>query len=343
MKALKIVGIIILILVVIVGGFIVLGPSEGYLERSTVINASKATVLAEVSNMKAFNKWSPWFELDENAKYEWNESFIGVGAKLTWYSEKDDVGNGSMEIVAVSENGVKYQMLFDEDNDGSLENNVDSPAFASLTMSEDEDKTTVKWTFEVSNMSGFGKVFLLFLDGILGPQYEKGLQNLKQRIEGRPEFTVDIGAFDMNPVTFIGIAGRSSNKPTEISEVMGGMYGKIMSYVSENGIDVKGVPLAVYTKYDESAMEFICGIPVADDTSVDSDELMVNQSHKGLVVKAIHMGDYTNLKDTHSQIDKFITYNGYKVAGPPWEDYPVDPVLEKDTSRWVTNVYYPVN
>ncbi|MEQ9468567.1 MAG: hypothetical protein RLN88_14250 [Ekhidna sp.] len=70
MKILKILGIIILVVVVLALGLVLFGPSAGHLERQVVINAPASAVYAEVSNLKTFNKWSPWFQMDPNAEYQ---------------------------------------------------------------------------------------------------------------------------------------------------------------------------------------------------------------------------------------------------------------------------------
>ncbi len=104
-----------------------------------------------------------------------------------------------------------------------------------------------------------------------------------------------------------------------------------------------GVPLAIYTSFDENNVEMICGVPVADGTAYDADGISVMQTYNGRVVKAVHTGDYVGLRATHEQIDAYIVFYGYEATGsPPWEDYPTDPTVETDTSKWVTNVYYPI-
>ncbi len=343
MKALKIIGAGILVALVVAIGFMAFGPTEGYLERSITINASKSVIRSEANNMKTFNEWSPWFTLDENAEYDLTVTFVGVGAKFTWYSELQEVGTGSMEIVASSEDEVRYRMIFDQDQDGDLENNEADSAHATLIFQEKEDATQVKWTFEIGNLTGpEEKIFLFLMEGAIGPFYEQGLQNLKERAESMPEFSVEIGAVNVAPVTFIGMNVSASQDQKEISQAMEVANGNIMEYLEQSGLESIGAPLVVYTNYSESLIDFIYGIPVEEGAEVDVEGLTINQTHEGLVVKAIHIGDYRGLQDTHTQIDQFISQNELEVVGLPWEDYPVDPTEEPDTSQWVTNVYYPV-
>jgi len=39
---------------------------------------------------------------------------------------------------------------------------------------------------------------------------------------------------------------------------------------------------------------------------------------------------------------KFIEENEKEINGASWEVYITDPMSEPDTSKWVTQIYYPV-
>jgi effector-binding domain-containing protein len=66
------------------------------------------------------------------------------------------------------------------------------------------------------------------------------------------------------------------------------------------------------------------------------------QSYGGKTVKAVHMGSYNNLENTHEQLNQYIGMKKMEIAGAPWEVYVTDPAMEKDTAKWITEVYYPV-
>ncbi len=68
----------------------------------------------------------------------------------------------------------------------------------------------------------------------------------------------------------------------------------------------------------------------------------VSQHYSGAAVKGINVGSYENLADTHAQLKQYIKYKKFESNGPPWEVYLTGPYKEKDTSKWITDVYYPV-
>ena len=80
MKALKwLFYLIVLVAVVIVGGSFVL-PSEAVVTRSVEIAAPPEKVFAIVGDLRRFQEFSPWAELDPNAKYTLEGPEYGVGA-----------------------------------------------------------------------------------------------------------------------------------------------------------------------------------------------------------------------------------------------------------------------
>ncbi|MEN8164575.1 MAG: SRPBCC family protein, partial [Acidobacteriota bacterium] len=87
MKVLKTTLVIMLILVILAVIVGVLLPSSAHVERSTTIDAPPATVFALVNGFALFNRWSPWFEMDPEARYSYEGPAFGPGAKISWVSD----------------------------------------------------------------------------------------------------------------------------------------------------------------------------------------------------------------------------------------------------------------
>ena len=174
MRILKVILIIIAVFAVIILGGILVLPSDAHVERSTIISAPKAEVHATLNSFQEFNEWSPWAKIDpKNTKYSFEGPESGVGSKMSWTSTNDEVGNGSQEIIESNDSMIKVEMFFD----GSP-----GPAYAAYLIEEEGNATKVTWSFD-AEFSGFAKYFGMMIDGLLGPQYEEGLANLKEHME----------------------------------------------------------------------------------------------------------------------------------------------------------------
>lgn len=178
-RALKILGITVVGLVALVGIVSAFLSPKSHLERSTVINASASTIFEQVNTIKNTNQWQPWGMQDPNLKVTYEGPESGVGAKMSWVSEK--LGNGSQWIIeSTADKHVKVGMQF-ADFDGTYTGEINlEPA---------EGGTKVTWTYDgdVSNTGAatavVGKFMGLFINGALGKDYEQGLNNLKSLAE----------------------------------------------------------------------------------------------------------------------------------------------------------------
>lgn len=175
MKVLKIVLGIIAVLVVafIIGGMLL--PSGQYVERSTVVNADPANVFVLVSDYREFNKWSPWAAYDAEARYEYSGPIAGVGAKMAWFSEHPNVGNGVQETVEFQAGTmVKNRLSFD---------GFDTPSYATFTLESVDGGTRVTWSFDANLDTFLGRYMGLMMDKWVGGDYERGLAHLKALAE----------------------------------------------------------------------------------------------------------------------------------------------------------------
>ncbi len=344
MKVLKILGIIVLIIAASALGLIIFGPSEGHLERQVTINAPAEVVFADVSNLKSFNKWSPWFKVDPNAEYVFEGPASGIGAKMTWYSEDSDLGNGYMEITETREGEfVGMDMGFDQNNNRDFTDEGEERPVATFVLNENEDGTLVTWTFDISGVSGFEKMMVVGLDMFLGPFYEEGLAALKERVESRPEMSVKISVEDVISFTFAGKEVTSANDSEAIAKIMESSLSDVMSAITSNSLQIiDGYPFALVTNYDENNLSMIYGIPVAETSVIEGGDIAIMKSPGGIAIRALHFGDYAVIEETHDQIDSYAKYYGYEITGYPWEIYVTNPNEEPDTTKWVTEVYYPV-
>jgi effector-binding domain-containing protein len=59
-------------------------------------------------------------------------------------------------------------------------------------------------------------------------------------------------------------------------------------------------------------------------------------------VIAHYYGGYMGTPAGHIAVKEYLEANNKKVIGVPWEMYVTDPTLEKDSTKWLTEICYPV-
>ncbi|MEQ8583463.1 MAG: GyrI-like domain-containing protein [Marinoscillum sp.] len=331
MKAIKIVGIILMILASVVLIAIYLLPDNAHMERKILIERQPEVVYTELISFRTFNEWSPWATKDPAAAYQWDGPVMGVGARISWKSA--EVGNGSMQVIEVMENRkVVNLMKFDE---------YESDPTAAFILNPVDGGTEVVWTYDESNVKGLAKIFMLGIDGFLGEDYEQGLLALKDRVESAPDFEFSMSLKTVEPFRYLGIRDSTVSDPALVSTMMAQNYGELVTYMSIRGVEATGNPLAVYSDYGDGDLSFICGYPIAAQ-EIGTGRIQLFRQEGGPVILLNCQGSYENLEKGYDEIMEFAAFYDYDLVGNPWEEYTTDPETNPDTASWATNIYYPI-
>ena len=160
-------------LVVVGGGMLM--PSQVSVSRDLVINAPPEKIFPHVANLKAFNVWSPWADMDPDAKIEFSGPETGVGQVMTWESDTD-MGSGSMKVVETVANE-KLVTALDFGQMGT--------ATARFDLAPEAGGTKVTWSMisEFGN-NPIGRWFGPMIKSGVTEQYDKGLARLRVVAEG---------------------------------------------------------------------------------------------------------------------------------------------------------------
>ncbi|TWU29276.1 Polyketide cyclase / dehydrase and lipid transport [Bythopirellula polymerisocia] len=169
-------GLVVVLFLLV--GLIAIQPSEFRVERTATMNAPAAAVFAEVNDFHNWEAWSPWIELDPEAKNSFDGPDAGEGAVFRW-DGNDDVGAGSMTITESKPNElVRIRLAFTRPFEDS--------STTEFTLKPDGDETKVTWSMYGRN-NFISKAFCLIMDmdKMIGDKYEEGLASLKQIVEDK--------------------------------------------------------------------------------------------------------------------------------------------------------------
>jgi len=163
-----------LLVLFLMGGMLL--PENLHVERSIVIHAPAAKVYPYVSDFRLFNQWSPWAKIDNNIKFKYEGAERGLDAIMHWQSEHARVGKGSQKIIHVTQDKEIKNILV---IDGM------GKAYSGFNLVDEKGSTKLLWSFDV----GFGynipgRIMGMMMEDELGVFYERGLNNLKQILEG---------------------------------------------------------------------------------------------------------------------------------------------------------------
>ena len=161
------------IALIVVGGSFLL-PAQAVVTRSIEIAAPPDKVFAIVGDLRRFNEFSPWADLDPNIKYTFEGPESGVGQKMNWTSDNADVGSGSQTITkSEPPNFVESALDF----------GMRGKSVVTWDLVPSTTGTKATWGFK-ADLDGIpAKWFGLMFDRWIGADYEKGLFKLKTLAE----------------------------------------------------------------------------------------------------------------------------------------------------------------
>jgi hypothetical protein len=181
MKFLKKLGFTLLALLALIL-IVALFVNGEYSVRKTVeINRSSDDVFEYVSLLKNQDEYSVWAKMDPNMKKTFTGTDGKVGFISAWDSDNEEVGKGEQEITKIIDGErIEMELRFIEPfeaNDNGFIN----------TESIGDNKTKVTWGFD--GKIGYPWNLMLFMDmeGMLGPDLQEGLDNLKEILESEQE------------------------------------------------------------------------------------------------------------------------------------------------------------
>ena len=165
-------SVLSLCVIALLVGFLL--PSQFHVQRQIKIAAPPETVFAHIANLRAWRKWGVWFQRDPNMNVTYSGPEAAVGMQSVWQSEQE--GSGQMTITALKLNEkIVYDLAFPELGMGST---------GELTLSAQDGVTTVVWAdYGDVGDNPLYRYFALLMDGMIGPDFEAGLENLKSLVE----------------------------------------------------------------------------------------------------------------------------------------------------------------
>ncbi len=310
------------------------GPSTAGAERSVSINAPADKVKTQLLDLHFFQeKWSPWTEKDPNMKVTYSGETGKPGNSYAWQSEVKDVGNGSMEFIGINGDTTLQALRFE----GMGESKV---YFISTA---EGSGTKVSWGMR-SNVPFFGRGVMLFMnmDKMIGPDFEKGLNKLKTEIENMATEPVasnyEIKEIEWPAKTYYGTA-----KATMSFEKLGPFFAenfpKIGADFGKHKVEMEGAPSCVYFKWDDKNQQTECAavMVAAKGGEIKGWEKYTMPPSKVLQIQ--YYGAYDKSYDAHMAMDKYMKEKNLTQT-MVIEEYVTDPMTEKDTAKWLTNIFY---
>ncbi len=146
------------------------------ISREITINSTPEKIFPYLNNSKLAESWSPWMELDPQAKMTYSGPDAGPGSKASWDSEGKLGVGGATIIESVPNERVDLKLEYTKPFEMTQD--------AQYAIRSDADRSVVSWSVRGKN-NFIGRIMCIFMDmdKMVGANFEKGLANLKAKVE----------------------------------------------------------------------------------------------------------------------------------------------------------------
>lgn len=175
MKILKIIGlgIVSLIALLLIIAFFI--PNDYTVSVSTTINKPRKVVFDYVKLIKNQEYYSIWVMQDPNVNMDYQGVDGAVGFKASWDSKDDNVGAGSQQITAISEERIDVDLHFERPMKGEAK---------ASTLLESISENETKITAEFYGTSSYPMNLMNFMgEKYITEAENQNLANLKKILE----------------------------------------------------------------------------------------------------------------------------------------------------------------
>jgi len=302
-------------------------PNDVTVTRSITIKAPRGAVFQQLTNFSNWQQWCTLFRNDTSAKITYSGSPGQAGSAMEWKGDEGNIGEGIIKNEAMDSTSMHYTFVVTKP--GSM--NADGV----LAVKDSGDYTKVSWTFHKHFPFLANAVLVVFdLDKYMGGDFERSLANLKKYIETDVEPLVEIREVEYTGGMIAGI--RDTVQWSDLSTFFGDTYNLFVKTPPER---ITGAPVGLFYDWDtvNKRTDVVAGMPVTD-TDIPVNGIIFSQVTPSKAIKAVLKGDYSGAKRIHDALDKYLAAKGLT----KWltiEEYVVYPGNERDSRKWVTNIY----
>jgi hypothetical protein len=334
MKALKVIGIIVGVLVAAILIVPLFAPATAVVSSEIEIALEPGQIFPSVASYEHREAWDPWLTSDSTAVATIESKPGHVGSTYAW--EGEAVGFGKMEVISVKENEyIQANIWF---------GGAEEPALVEWEFTPAEGGTRAVWSFTQETAYPFGRLGMMIGKAFLKQSFDLGLANLKEFLEANPPSLSCLGPITVGTLpAFEALVAKGAGTMEELGQTLGKLYGMLYAEAGKQKLEVLDPGFVHYLDYDEAKnfSNFLAGVQVHEQ-GMASGDVMTKSYPEMKVVQALHTGPYEKFVDSYAELGKFIEDNGLEVTGEGIEFYEVTMNEEPDPAKWQTLIVFPL-
>lgn len=322
--------IIIFSLVIIVIAISFLLPKELVISKSIAVDTSKDKVFDLVNSFQNWEKWTPWQQQDSTLDIKYYGNPSGEGAGLEWRSDNSYVNYGNIVIIkSVPKDTIGFEIEL------KLKRKLNSY----FILSPVNDKLKLEWTVNMD--LGYNPILrwgALFIQKKAAEDMETGLLNISKLNEVNG-LKIKIKEALLSSFDYISI--KRQIKKNEIESARLSMINELADYIKKSSDSVK--PFSFYLILNSDSIEMETAVRFNNtDVKKEHERVKAGVMNNGRFLVGDYNGGYFSISKAHDELRNWIKRKNKIITGLPFEWYITDSRTEKDSAKWLTKIYYPI-
>jgi uncharacterized protein YndB with AHSA1/START domain len=263
--------VIVAVLAVLVGAVL---PSHGHIERTVEVSNPLRQVFDSVNTFRRFPEWAAQRKLDPRVKMTFEGPESGQGARVSWVSAAQNVGNGSLEIKS-SEQDSKVTMAVD--NVWGGENKTYT---ITLRPSQNGKTVNINWAYDVDyGWNLLWRYAGLYIHGDPATQIQLSLSDISTMLASFPnvdykDVKIDVADVTAKPVLLV--ATKAKRTLDDVAEATDVAMKEIEAALKKTGLNAAGPRMTIMTNWGEEDYAFSIAQPVDATTfTLDKQEYTI--------------------------------------------------------------------
>lgn len=301
-------------------------PEVLTVSRSVIIDANPRFVFAQMNDFRNWPGWSVWYPAVDESFITYHNGGLGTGGAVV-FSDKEGGEKGEKFTIIRSDPHQSLELALDFRDVFSVHH---------VQIALQEGKSVVNWSTGFKN-KGWSSIFFRLKTGRDLERSLASLANVAILMEKQNIKLVEPAVLEAFPYVSI----RRQFAYDMMSDEMAFLFDQMIAAGSEGNFEITGHPFAIYHSLGDERVDVECGFPVREQVT-----------GMGIIRSAVYeetncamldyTGDYSTMEAGHAAIREWITVRGFELSGPPMEVY-ISPGGEiQDSSKWQTQICYPI-
>jgi effector-binding domain-containing protein len=136
------------------------------------------------------------------------------------------------------------------------------------------------------------------------------------------------------------VCSRTRTSVSNLPQLMGEVYGQIMTFLAQSGETAVGAPYSAYYNMDMEDLDVEIGIPVGKPLNPQG-ELKSGEMPAGRYAACLHTGPYNEVESAYRELTAWMESKGHEPTGVAYEIY-LNDLAETPPEQLLTEVLFPI-